>query len=449
MRLTRLIHPNSFGICLLGCCGLLAWLSRAPQFLNLPTFAGTMGLMFAFYVIAYRTIQQSGSHMARTVFFWALLLRLSGLLGEPIFEDDYFRYLWDGYRFASDGTPFGRPPESFFNDPSVPKAFRTILSQINHPDIPTIYAPTFQYFFLIANWIAPGQLWALKLLLIAADLLLIQGLFRFAGAKQTLLYAWNPLVIKEIAFTAHPDGLIPALLIGSWLFSSRGRPIIAGLMLVAAVASKASAWLLVPFIAINIGCLGIAAFVGGYLLLYLPFWVQGATDMTGLRVFAQEFEFNSALYGLIRLGLPANWTKMLLGIAFIGMTSVYFFRYWRLGSQNLPRGDWLFGGLLIISPVINPWYLLWLMPFACIYSGLGVWIASAALILSYVTGLNLQDFVFAPYEHPSWVRPLEFGIIALGMAFDKRQSVRTPSQSRGLDEYFQPCELPEFNQRMN
>jgi len=419
MLLTHLTHPNSFGFCLLLCCGLLAWLSCSPQFLNLSSFAWIMGLMFVFYMLAYRVVKAPVLLSARTVFSWALLFRLVGLLGDPIFEDDYFRYLWDGYRFASDGTPFGYPPEAFFNDSTVPKAFRAILSQINHPDIPTIYAPTFQYFFLIANWIAPGQLWTLKLLLIAVDLLLITGLFRIVGAQRTLLYAWNPLVIKEIAITSHPDGLIPALLIGSWLFSSQGRQFIAGLLLAAAVASKASAWLLVPFIAFNIGSLGASAFVGGYLLLYLPFWVQGATGVTGLQVFAQEFEFNSALYGLIRLGLSAFWAKMLLGMAFIGMTTVHFFLYWRRRSRRLPRGDWLFGGLLIISPVINSWYLLWLMPFACIYSNLAVWVASAALLLSYVTGLNLEDSVLAPYEHPTWIRPLEFGIIGLAFMHDK------------------------------
>ncbi len=379
-----------------------------------------MGLLFIFYALAYRSIKQPIEISAKTVFFWAVIFRLLGFLGEPLFEDDYFRYLWDGYRFATDGTPFGRPPEAFFNDSTVPKALQTILSQINHPDIPTIYAPTFQYFFLIANWIASGQLWALKILLICADLLLIVELFRIAGAQRTLLYAWNPLVIKEIAFTAHPDGLIPALLIGSWIFSSQGKQFSAGMLLAAAVASKASAWLLAPFILLNIGSLGACAFAGFYVLLYLPFWIQGATDASGLQVFAQEFEFNSALYGLVRLGLPAYGAKILLGMAFIGMAAVYFSHYWRLGNRCLPRGDWLFGGLLIISPVINPWYLLWLMPFTCVYPSLVIWVASAAVLLSYATGLNLDVSGLAPYEHPVWIRPVEFGIIGLAAILNRR-----------------------------
>lgn len=413
MTLNRWKHPNSFGFCFALNCGLLAWLSRSPQGLSLTTFAWLMGSMFVFYALSYRCFNQPKVVSAKTVFIWAVIFRLLGFLGEPIFEDDYFRYLWDGYRFATDGTPYGKPPEAFFNDPSMPKAFQGILSQINHPDIPTIYAPTFQYIFLLANGIASGHLWALKLLLIAVDLLLITGLFRIAGVQRTLLYAWNPLVIKEIAFTAHPDGLIPALLIGCWLFGSQGKQWFAGLMLAAAVASKASAWLLAPFMFLNIGGLGTCAFAAGYLLFYLPFWIQGATDASGLTVFAQEFEFNSALYGLVRLWVSAYWARILLGIVLLGVSAGYFVHYWRSGNRSLPHGEWLFGGLLLVSPVINPWYLLWLLPFACRYPSLTIWTASAAILLSYATGLNLENPELAPYEHPAWIRPVEFGIIGL------------------------------------
>lgn len=424
MTLNHWNRPNNFGFYLALGYALLAWVSRSPQSLSFAAFAGLMGLMFAFYALAYLSTNPTKIISGKTVFIWAVIFRLLGLLGEPIFEDDYFRYLWDGYRFATDGTPYGKPPEAFFNDTSVPKAYQAILSQINHPDIPTIYAPIFQYVFLLAHWIAAGQLWALKLLLIAVDLLLIAGLFRVAGPQRTLLYAWNPLVIKEIAFTAHPDGLIPALLIGSWLLSSQGKQCVAGLLLAMAVASKVSAWLLVPFLLLNIGSIGAGAFAGCYLLLYLPFWLQGSTDASGLAVFTQEFEFNSALYGLMKLWLPAHWAKILLGMAFISLAAVYFLNYWRQGKRSLPHGEWLFGGLLLVSPVINPWYLLWLLPFACRYFSITIWVASATVLLSYATGLNLEGSALAPYEHPAWVRPVEFGIIGLAFAFDLFDKIR-------------------------
>ncbi|MGR8929616.1 MAG: hypothetical protein ACU836_03170 [Gammaproteobacteria bacterium] len=132
---------------------------------------------------------------------------------------------------------------------------------------------------------APAQLWPLKLLLIASDLLLIALLLRLTSPKNALLYAWNPLVIKEIAFTAHPDGLIALLLISAWYLATRKQPLKASLLLAMAAAAKASIWLIVPFLLLDLGLARASAFTVCYLLLYLPFYWQGATEFAGLRAF--------------------------------------------------------------------------------------------------------------------------------------------------------------------
>lgn len=38
--------------------------------------------------------------------------------------------------------------------------------------------------------------------------------------------------------------------------------------------------------------------------------------------------------------------------------------------------------------------------------------------LAYATGLNLESSTLAPYDHPTWVRPLEFGLIMLPLSTD-------------------------------
>lgn len=417
-RLTGIHTVAGFGLAL--CYGLLAWASRSETGPGLILFAWLVTLAFLIYGLAYRSADRLASVTAGTVLLWAMVFRLQGFWGQPLFEDDFYRYLWDGYRFATDGTPYGRAPEAYFNDLGVPATFRSILSQINHPDIPTLYGPTFEYVFLIAHWIAPGQLWPLKLLLIGADLLLVVGLLHLAGPKNTLLYAWNPLVIKEIAFTAHPDGLIPLLLIGAWCLGRHGQRAGAGMLLALAVTAKASAWLLVPFLLLGLGATGVTGFARCYLLLYVPFWLQGAADTAGLQTFARDFEFNSALYALASLWLTPNWARILLAFFLLGGAAGYWFAYLRhSATHELPRGDWLFGSLLLVSPVINPWYLLWLLPFASVYPSLSAWVASAAVLLSYATGLNLESSTLAPYEHPAWVRPVEFGAIGLALIFER------------------------------
>ena len=65
---------------------------------------------------------------------------------------------------------------------------------------------------------------------------------------------------------------------------------------------------------------------------------------------------------------------------------------------------------------MNPWYLLWVLPFAVVRPSPWAWTASVAVLLSYATGLNLQDMNLHPFGHPWWVRPVEYGAIALAVA---------------------------------
>lgn len=69
--------------------------------------------------------------------------------------------------------------------------------------------------------------------------------------------------------------------------------------------------------------------------------------------------------------------------------------------------------IVLVSPVINSWYLLWLLPFACVYRNLTAWVTASALLLSYATGLNLGDGQLPAYNHPLWLRPLEYALIGI------------------------------------
>ena len=183
----------------------LALLARQPGEPPLPAF---------FLLVAWTGLPVFGLflHFRRReepfpvgrLILWAVTFRIWGLAGGPFYEDDFYRYLWDGYRFATTGTPYGPAPETFFVDPSVPPAMQSLLSGINYPELPTIYAPVTQVIFLLGYWVNPGSVAVLQAILILLDLALVVLLLRLAPARNVLLYAWCPLVIKEIAFTAHP-----------------------------------------------------------------------------------------------------------------------------------------------------------------------------------------------------------------------------------------------------
>ena len=418
----------------LGCAlayGGLAWLARQPGEPPLPFFLGiaASAALLTFGLYAHLGRRPAEALPVGRLLGWAVVFRLCGLVGGPLYEDDFFRYLWDGYRFAQTGTPYGVAPEEFFTDPTVPAVFQRILDQVNYPELPTIYGPVTELLFLAAYGLRPGSVAALQAVLIVCDLLAIGLLLRLAPARAVLLYAWCPLVVKEVAFTAHPDIAAVGLLLAAVAASQRGRLRAAAVFLGLAVGAKVLAALLVPFVLVRARPADWGVFAAVLAALYLPFVTQGGTDLATLVVFAREWEFNAALFGLLTPWIPAPQARMACGLALACGLGWYYARYRRSAATAGPRGDWIDGALLALWPVVNPWYLLWLLPFAAIRPSAWAWTASVSVLLAYVTGMNLDDLQMDPFGHPSWVRPVEYGLILLALAYDLRRSVRSGSAS--------------------
>ncbi|MCY3776217.1 MAG: hypothetical protein OXH11_09545, partial [Candidatus Aminicenantes bacterium] len=170
--------------------------------------------------------------------------------------------------------------------------------------------------------------------------------------------------------------------------------------------------------------------------VYAPFLLMGGTNLTSLQVFAREWEFNSAAFGLLGTLLPRFEARLILGLAFAVFWLRYAGKFSRGGRHAIPRGDWLFGALLAVSPVINPWYLLWLLPFAAISPSAWAWTASTAVLLSYVIGIHLGDYTLQAYQQPAWIRFLEFGLILAALAYDL---IRRRGQAELAHDAHVPC----------
>jgi hypothetical protein len=352
------------------------------------------------------------------ILFWAILFRLLGLFSEPILEDDHYRYLWDGYQFVSNGSPYGRAPADFFTDEKVPQIMQAVLDRINYPEVPTIYGPVSQAIFAVAYLIAPASLLALKCLLIGFD---IAGLFllkRFANNNFFIVYAWNPLIIKEIAFSAHQDAMGIFFLIAAIYVYQQQKQYLTAINLALAVAVKAVALVFVPLMIFKLGFRSWVVCILALGICYLPFLYFGnATDLMGIIRFADVWEFNSSLFGILQLFIDSTKIKLLTAVVMLLMSIILLPKT----TSRIPRGDVLFAVLLLLSPVVNPWYVLWLMPFAVIYPSRWAWLFSFTVSLSYITGLNLQDANLTAYNHPLWLRFVEYLPVLLVVYWDWKQ----------------------------
>ncbi|NKB60945.1 MAG: hypothetical protein GKR95_01970 [Gammaproteobacteria bacterium] len=389
-------------------------------------------IVFGFWFYLRKTNQ---SISVVSLLLWALIFRIIGIFGSPVLEDDFYRYLLDGCVFIENGSPYGIAPQALFagNNLSVP--CQNILTWVNHPHIPTIYSPVLQYLFALASWISPGNVVVLQVIFTIFDLGLIILLLRLSSPNNVMLYAWCPLVIKEIAFTAHTDIVGIFFIFAALVSLGSRRFFMTALFSGLALATKVFALIVVPFLVFRLGIRYWFLTATIFASLYLPFLLQHQTDFFTLQSFVQNWTFNSSVFALVKLFLSDPQSRLLcLGIfAFIWL--MYFCRFhWKsfpagarahevpennLVRERVIRGDWLFGLFFLLSPVFNPWYLIWLLPFAVIYPSYWAWTVATTASLSYLTGLNLNDSNLQAYEVSDWAWFIEYGLVFAAVTLDR------------------------------
>ncbi len=369
------------------------------------------------------------------LYLWlgAILFRIIGICAQPIFEDDYYRYLWDGFQTATTGNPYLLPPSAFFD--SDTGIFEPVLDAINNPEIKTIYGPICQLFFALGYWITPADVTALQILFSLLDLGLIALLLQLTHARNVLLYAWSPLSIKEISMSAHTEVIaLFFLVLAIYLMLRQQRYKVGAMVLALAVGSKLFALLALPFLLFlrpNIYKTTIPVFIIALLITYNYLWIdtnfglQQYWNNSGLQAMVTNWLFNAPVYFiLLEFSLPFQYAKILI----VGIGILIYGLYWLHWLNNFDenrniRLDYIFAGMLLILPSLNPWYGLWLLVFACMHTtAKTIWtqIACYALFFAYLTALNLNlnlDNSVSLYHIPQWALLTEFGLIIAALAY--------------------------------
>src|SRR5262249_4697307 len=148
-----------------------------------------------------------------------------------------FRFIWDGWRLLTSGSPYGVAPEHFFVDPAVPERMQRVLDGVNNPEHATIYGPGLELLYALAFLAGGTNPLALRILFALGNLALIALLMRRTAPHRAALYAWSPFALAEIVLHAHPDGLM-ALFLCAGLIAAATRPGLAGAMLGLAAGCK-------------------------------------------------------------------------------------------------------------------------------------------------------------------------------------------------------------------
>lgn len=339
--------------------------------------SSTLGAAAVLWVLCDQRFRHATPGTLAQILALALVLRGVSLLAWPLLEDDHFRYLWDGLRTLTARDPYRLPPEAFFGDASTPPQWQAVLNGINNPGVPTIYGPVLQGLFALGTAIAPARVGALQGLLMAVDLAVLGVLaWQQVDVRALWVYALHPLVLKEAVASAHPDALLALWALLALVAWQRREAAWLGVLMGLAVCTKVAALVMLPFVLWPPGRAGgRCVFCGGWAArvvaalatcvaaLYAPFVIGGGSEFQGLLTFGREWRFNPLGFRMVEVMVPAGLARPAAGgLIVVGIGLLLWLWLWTKRAavtSRLPPLDAALWLLLLLSPVVNPWYGLW------------------------------------------------------------------------------------------
>jgi hypothetical protein len=359
--------------------------------------------VFLVYIIAllqvWRRPAQPQPYLMPLILGWAVMFRLSVLWVTPGFlSDDIYRYLWDGLVQQAGINPYSYPPDApelgFLRDD-------TIFPMINRKWALTIYPPAAQLFFRGLAWLWPGQLVAMKAIILLADLgsiVLLLYLLQHLRlpSSHVVLYAWHPLVVVELGISGHLDGLMLPFVLLALLCMMHQRSWLVGLSLAMATLLKLYPAILLPTLYRTGDWRMPLAFCGLLSMGYLLYLDGGAHVLGYLPYYIAPDEFyNLSLRPIFMwlVGLVAQNPFPIVKWSSATIFVLVMVRCVRQRHQSPGQAiHWGVGlialYLLLVSPSVFQWYLLWLLALVTLTQS---WLIPAWLYWSWAVNLDYLE----------------------------------------------------------
>jgi len=358
------------------------------------------------------------------IIFLSIIFRISLLPSEPtVLSKDMYRYIWDGRVQQNGINPYQYPPGT---DELEDMREDRIFPNINRKDYPTLYPAGAQVFFRISHALVGDSVTGFKAIMVLFDtltLLVLIALLQNQGLNlsRIIIYAWNPLVIFEIAYSGHLEGLTVFLMVTALYLAAIHKKFAGVFMLALAAAVKMyPALLLAAFLNRGGRIKGLVTFFLTIVLLYLPFIGAGNKISGFLPVYLKDpYEsFNLGLkYLLMRLVPGLEYYRLsLVLITVLAMAGLVVFLKNKEDSEVIWYAYFLTGVLLILMPAsLHPWYVILIIPFLTIYPNAAWLIFTCTVTLSYLKYTSPRGIM------PTWILLVEylplFALLATGFIF--------------------------------
>ncbi|MGD8659513.1 MAG: glycosyltransferase 87 family protein [Desulfobacterales bacterium] len=400
---------------------LFSGLHRIQLYIIMFLILSVLYFIAVFLVIKFMPRAEPSWKLTGVIICFAIVFRLCLVPSDPsVLSRDMYRYIWDG-RVQQDGiNPYRYPPQA---DELKHLREHQIYPKINRKDYPTLYPAGAQIFFRLFYALVGSDVSAYKGIMVFFDvvtLLVLTALLRAYdfNVSRVIIYAWNPLVIFEIAYSGHLEGLTVFLMTAALYLYTIHKKIAATIMLAFSAAVKLyPALLLSAFLNRGVRIKGITTFSATIICLYLPFLNAGDKISGFLPVYLKNpYEsFNLGLKNLLMRWIPGLDYYLLSLVFLITLTiaGLVVFIKEKEDIDVLRYAFILVGLLMVLMPAsLHPWYVVLIVPFLAIYPNPAWLFFTSTVTLSYLKYTSPQGIM------PTWILLIEylplFSLLAAG-----------------------------------
>ncbi|WP_318208950.1 MULTISPECIES: polyprenol phosphomannose-dependent alpha 1,6 mannosyltransferase MptB [unclassified Streptomyces] len=365
------------------------------------------------------------------------------LLAPPLHSADVYSYIAQGAMVLEGHDVYGGGPSLLRPDELGADAAASVGG--NWTDTPAPYGPVFLLLAaavvkLTGGAVVPAVL-GMRLIALAALALIVwavRGLGGGPGGRAGALWlaALNPLLLVHVVGGMHNDGLMVGLVLGGMLLATRGRWVLGCVLVGFAMMIKSPAAVALLFIGVMVARRdgGVRGLVKG---LVLPGAVAGAVAATAtvlagtgfgwLRTQSVAGSIHTALSVTSDLGLglglllgddpdPVRGVVQKLGLLVaLAVIVALAWRSWK-GALDPVLGLGLsLVALVALSPMVQPWYLLW----GTVVVAAVAWRGRAGQVLAVLSAALVYET--APSGHTPWYGFVLAGfVLAFGLVWLRR-----------------------------
>jgi alpha-1,6-mannosyltransferase len=307
---------------------------------------------------------------------WFALGALVLLFSQPLFEDDHYRYIWEGRVFAHGENPYINAPDS--------KKLNYIdynrKKQIGFSYLTTVYPPVSILWFSIGGILSPDYRISLVVLMILNSILVFILLSRIENyiKSEWLLFLILPLLQKEYIQSVHIDLFAFLWILPLFFETNKKHYRDIGLIFLSIFSKVIGIFFVFPLILKHINELRTNIMfwiISTLLLLSFPLfylYLKSINGVHGYEAFGGSWVWNPGFYSIFSRGFgfeditsrKITIYSFLIYTITIGLfTIAKYKRNKYVFTKELLWGITylFFSGLIFFTPVYNSWYVIWFL----------------------------------------------------------------------------------------